>query len=86
MRVYIKTKNKRRFCIPVPMPMFLIRIALSGYVKNLILKHVDVNARKYIENIDFKALCNGLEDIKSYKGLKMVDVADKEGNEITVIV
>jgi hypothetical protein len=86
MRVYIKTKNKRRFFIPIPMPTFLIRLVLSNYGKSKVLKHIDKDSRRYIENLDFKALGKGISDIKEYKGLKLVEVSTKSGEEITIII
>lgn len=86
MKAYIKLKNSRRFWIPIPLPMFLMRIGLSGYVKNKILSHMDANSRKYVENVDFRALSYSIEDIKSYRGLKLVEVINKDGTEITIIV
>lgn len=86
MKVYIKKENKRGFWIPVPLPMFIIRLALSDFVKTKALAHVDKETKKYIENIDFKGLASSISDIKNYKGLRLVEIADKQGNEVIIIV
>ena len=85
MRVFIKLPNHRRFAVPIPLPMFLFRIALSSFVKNQIINHCDNNTRKYLENIDFEALYSSLSELKNYRGLKLVEVSQKNGTEITVI-
>lgn len=86
MRVYLKMKNHRRYCIPVPLPLFILRLGLLDFAKRQALKHVDQNARRYIEAIDFNAILKGIEDIKNYKGLKLVEVVVKEGTEVTIVV
>lgn len=86
MKVYLKLKNRRRYCIPVPLPFFLIRIGLSDFTKRQILKHTDEKIKRYIEPLDFRAIARSLEGIKGYKGLKLVEVFDKEGTEVTIII
>lgn len=86
MRVYIKLKNHKKFRLPIPMPMFIFRLALSKYVKEKIISHCDYNSRKYLENIDFEALYRSLEDLKDCKGLRLVEVSQGDGTEVTIIV
>jgi hypothetical protein len=86
MKVYIKTKNERRFFIPVPLPTFLIRLALTDYGRSKVLKHVDKETRVFIENLDLKALGRGISTIKEYSGLTLVEISGKDGYEITIKV
>ena len=86
MRVYLKIKNHNRFGIPIPMPMFIFRLAPSRSVKEKIINHCDINSRRYLENIDFEALYRSLEALKDCKGLKLVEVSQRDGTEVTIIV
>jgi gamma-glutamylcyclotransferase (GGCT)/AIG2-like uncharacterized protein YtfP len=50
------------------------------------LANTNKESRVFIEEFDFKKLINSIDQLKDYKGLKLVEVNDKEGNEVTIIV
>ncbi|WP_341274436.1 hypothetical protein [Clostridium acetobutylicum] len=81
LRIYIKNKNMR-FVIPIP--NFFIRFSLKFIQKPFILRNIPLKDRKYIEMIDFDALYRCVDILKEYKGLKVVDVEDKEGTKVII--
>ncbi|MCR3761407.1 hypothetical protein KYB31_20750 [Clostridium felsineum] len=81
MRVYVKNNNIR-FIIPVP--NFLIRFSMNFLSKPSIIEKIPKENRKYVEMIDFKELYKCIDLIKEYKGLRIVEVKDKNGNEVSI--
>lgn len=49
-------------------------------------RYVPEEQRKYIDNIDLRELKKGFDVLRSYKGLKMVEVKAGDGTEVTIIV
>lgn len=86
MRLYIKVNQRQRINFPIPVPIFIFRFALSGFIKDKIMAHCDENTRRYLMQLDFEALYNSLTDLKNYKGLRLVEVSQKNGTEILIIV
>jgi len=81
MKIYIKEKDHRGYTIPVPLwlaQFFLRRVA--GWAMKKYVKKED------LENIDFEQLSKALDELKGYKGLKLVEIKEKEGDEVTIIV
>ena len=81
MKIYIKEKDQRGYTIPVPLGLaqfFLNRMA--GRVMKKYVKDED------LQNIDFKQLSKALDELKGYKGLKLVEVKEKDGDEVTIII
>jgi hypothetical protein len=86
MRVYIKERAGRRFSIPVPLA--LANVAISIFViwmkKS---KKVKNNAElRQLETINFVELRHSLRYLRDYRGLKIVEVKSKNGDEVTIIV
>jgi hypothetical protein len=88
MKIYIKSKKSRRFCIPIPLSIvtLLLKPISSAFIKRKVLANTNKESRVFIEEFDFKKLINSIDQLKDYKGLKLVEVNDKEGNEVTIIV
>ena len=88
MKIYINSKKSRRFCIPVPLSIatLLLKPLLSEFTKRKLLSKIDHRNKVYLESFDFKGLFKSVNELKNYKGLKLVEVEDKEGNEVTIIV
>jgi len=81
MRIYIKEKEGKKFTIHVPLwlaQFFLERVA--GWAMK---KH---GKYEEIKDIDFKQLSKAFKELKPYKGLKLVEVKEKDGDEITIII
>jgi hypothetical protein len=86
MMIYIKTNEGRR--IKFPLPMSLVRFGLNcgNLAARLSKRYVDEDTLKYIESVDFKMLSKSMVELKKYKGLKLVDIKSKTGEEVTIIV
>jgi hypothetical protein len=88
MKIYVKSKKTRRYCIPVPLSIvtLILKPVSSTFIKRKIMEKTDKKSRVYLEEFDFKKLIGSLNQLNEYKGLKLVEVNDKEGNEVTIIV
>jgi hypothetical protein len=91
MRIYIKEGTGRRFCIPVPLALFrvFINIAAIWIRKSKNHKYMGkINQLENInlENINFVQLSQSLQYLKGYRGMKIVEVKSKDGDEVTIIL
>lgn len=83
MRIYIKQDKKRMF---IPIPFCMLKAALSIVTMPIILKYIPEKERRFMEMIDFKELKKCIGMLKEYKGLKMVEVRDSEGNRVDITI
>ncbi|MBU3201392.1 hypothetical protein LL037_04935 [Clostridium estertheticum] len=86
MRIYIREKKGRKFFIPVPLSIAGAACKIADFVFKRINKHIDAQTKEILECIDFNELAKSLKYLKSYKGLKLVEVKSQEGNEVTIIL
>ncbi|MDF2673922.1 MAG: hypothetical protein K0R09_2187 [Clostridiales bacterium] len=84
MRIYIRTDEGKKFWIPLP--MWMIRLGLSSATIRIATKNLREENKKYIEQIDFRALSQNIKELKKYKGLKIVDIKSKDGTKVTITV
>jgi hypothetical protein len=83
MKIYIRDERKRRYFIPAP--IWLVKAGLSIGLR-IAEKHVPEEQRCYFRDIDLKELRKGIDVLKAYKGLNLVDVRAKDGTEVRIIV
>lgn len=83
MKIFIKDNN-RKFTIPAPFWLIQFGIRIAG--SSLILRTVPQDSRQYIEMIDFKKLSVGFKVLKDYKGLVLVHVISKSGEEVKITI
>ena len=83
MRIYLKLDNGKRFFIIAP--IWLIKAGL-GIGSGIAKKHIPEDQRIYFDCIDFKELRKGLDVLKNYKGLNMVDIKAKDGTEVKIVI
>lgn len=86
MRIYIREKTGRKFFIPVPLSIAGAACKIVEFVFKRIDKHIDAQTKEILDCIDFNELSKSLKYLKGYKGLKMVEVKSKEGDEVTIIL
>lgn len=86
MRVYIRLNNGRSFKIPAPIALIKMALGCGNFGISIAKRYITEEQRKYIENIDLKELRKGLDVLKAYKGLKMLEVKAGDGTEVTIIV
>ena len=81
MKINYKNKDSS---FTIPFPLWLVNLIPSGLV-NLVIKHSindkdDVN----LKNIDFDAIKSSLKVLKNFKGLKILDIKNIKGEEISI--
>lgn len=86
MKIYIRDKNGRRLFIPVPLSVAGIGCKIAAYVLEKSGNHLDNQQRDVIECIDFDKLAKSLKYLRGYRGLKLVEVTSKNGEEVTIIL
>jgi len=65
-------------------PIWLVKIGLGFAGKAR--KYVPEEQRIYFDSIDFKELRNGMDVLKRYKGLNLIDIKSKDGTEVRITV
>lgn len=84
MKIYIKTDEGKKFYIPLP--MWVIRLCLSRQVIGIATRHIKDDYKKYLNEINFKALSGCIGELKEYKGLNIVNVKSGDGTEINITI
>ena len=86
MRIFIKEAGGRRFSIPCPLALATFGINLGGFGVRIARRYVDKEIAQYMDSIDFRALALSFNELKRYKGLKIVEVKSGTGEEVTIII
>lgn len=86
MKIYIQHNNGRHFFIPVPMCIASFACNISGFIIRLSEKYISEREREYINCIDFEKLGASLKYLKSYKGLKLIDIKTQEGYTVKIVI
>ena len=86
MKIYIKIRNGRSFKIPAPIGLVKAALSLGCFGVSIGRRYIPQNQRQYIDCIDFRELRKGLDVLRDYKGLKMVDIKTEDGTAITIII
>lgn len=84
MRIYIKEKEGKT--IRIPLPLWVLKLGCNEKIISFAMKHTPEKDRKYVEGIDFQAFKEGIDILKNYKGLKIVDIKDSDGTEVSITV
>lgn len=84
--IYIKQNNGWHFKIPAPIWLVKAGLSMGGFGVRIAVKYIPDEQRPYIENIDFNELRKGMDVLKSYKGLNLVDVKAKDGTEVKIVI
>jgi hypothetical protein len=83
VRIYIKENKKRIF---IPIPLSLLKAVISIIQMPLVLRNISEHERRYIDAINFKELKKSIDMLKEYKGLKIVEVKDSEGHQVSITI
>ncbi|WP_010293321.1 hypothetical protein [Clostridium senegalense] len=93
MKIIIKENMGRKFIIPIP--MFCISIAINCIslagkygAKNKGSKDkINEEALEFLKNIDKRTLKKAFKDLKkSCKGMAMVDIEERDGSCVKIII
>ncbi len=85
MRIVVKSKDTN---LNIPIPMFFVTTAIkSGKLVSLLdNKNIDDRTKKILNSIDFSLIARNFKDLKKYKGLNLVEVRSKDGNEVYITI
>lgn len=86
MRIYIGEETGRKFFIPVPLSIAGAACKIADFIFKRVDKHIDNQTKEILDCIDFDELAKSLKYLKGYKGLKIVEVRSKQGDEVTIIL
>ena len=86
MKIYIKLNTGRCLKIPAPIGLLKVAISLGGFGVSIGRRYIPKEQIQYIDCIDFRELRKGIDVLRNYKGLKMVDVKAGDGTEVTVVI
>jgi len=86
LKIYIKLNNGVRLKIPAPICLVKAAIGLGGFGLLIARRFIPEEHRQYIDCVDFKQLRKGIDVLRDYKGLKIVEVKTKYGPDVTIII
>ncbi len=86
MKIYIREKNGRRFFIPIPLSIAGVGCKIAAYVLEKSGKYLDDQQSDIVGCIDFDKLAKSLKYLRGYRGLKLVEVTSKNGEEVTIVL
>ena len=86
MRIYIRLKNGRNLKLPAPIGLVKAVIGLGGFGVLISRRFIPLEQRQYIDCINFKELKKGMDVLKDYKGLKILEVKAGYGPDVTIII
>lgn len=83
--MYVKVKAKDvRFTIPIP--YVILNITISIVSSKFFQRNINKWTKEYFTFplVDKRALKSVVKELKSYKGIVLVDVKDKDGTEVKI--
>jgi len=86
LRIYIRLKNGRNLKLPAPIGLVKAVIGLGGFGVSISRRFIPLEQRQYIDCINFKELRKGMDVLRDYKGLKILEVNAGDGPDVTVII
>jgi len=86
LKIYIKLNTGKRYNIPAPIGLVKAFLSLGNVGLSIAKKHVPAEQRIYFEDIDMKELKKGLDILKAYKGLEMIDINAADGTKVKIVI
>jgi hypothetical protein len=86
MKIYIKTSAGRVIRFPLPMSLVKFGLSLGDVGIRIARKHVDEETIKLMESVDLRMLSAVIGDLRDYKGLQIVDIRSRNGEEVRIVV
>lgn len=93
MKIYIESEGKK--VINMTLPNALVNIGIRMAMKSIKISQKKLNddgtyeileGELFIDNIDKKALKEALDELKNYKGLRIIDVISSKGNNVRITI
>lgn len=86
MKIFIKLKSGISFFIPAPIALIKAGISLGTFFTSTSKVHMQEEHRKYVESVDLNELKKGMDVLKDYKGLKLLDLKSNDGTEVKIVI
>ena len=86
LRIYVKLNTGRSFKIPAPMGLAKVALSFGGFGVTIARRYIPEEQRQYVDCIDFRELRKSLDVLRSYKGLKLVEIKAGDGTEVTIVI
>lgn len=84
MRIYIKEKNGKSFFIPMPLTIASLGCRIASFAIEKSGKNLNQKQKDIIDCIDFDELARSIKYLRGYRGLRLVEVKSKDGDEVTI--
>jgi hypothetical protein len=86
LKIYVNLCSGRSFKILVPIGIVKAALGFGGFGVSFARRYIPEEQRQYVDSIDFKKLRKGIDVLRDYKGLKMVDVKAGDGTEVKIVI
>lgn len=86
LKIYIRLNTGKSFKIPAPIILVKVALGFGGFGVSIARRYIPENQIQYIDCIDFSELRKGLDVLRDYKGLALVEVHSSDGTEVKIIV
>ncbi|MBC7086906.1 MAG: hypothetical protein H5T96_00290 [Tissierellales bacterium] len=86
MKICIKDSSGKKIILPIPFKLLVFGLDITPYIMNKISPNMSDEQREIIDCIDFKILAKNMRVLQNYKGLKLIEVTSKEGEEVSIII
>ncbi len=84
MRIHVREVNGVKLSIPFPLSLMVFMLKRCKGIIASTAKGIDSRAVNYIDYVDYEQLAIALEELKEYKGLKLVEIVSENGDEIVI--
>jgi len=86
LKICIKDSSGKKIILPIPFKLLVFGLDITPYIMNKISPNMSDEQREIIDCIDFKILAKNMRVLQNYKGLKLIEVTSKEGEEVSIII
>lgn len=84
MRIRVREVNGVKLSIPFPLSLMVFMVRRCKGMLITTVKSKNRKAIEYLDYIDYEQLANAIEELKEYKGLKLVEIKSENGDEIVI--
>ncbi len=86
MKIYIKLNSGASFFIPAPISLVKAGLSVGAFFTSNSKVSIQNDNKKYIDNINLNELKKGMDVLREYKGLKMLELKSKDGTEVKIVI
>ncbi|HOK62459.1 MAG TPA: hypothetical protein PK083_00885 [Soehngenia sp.] len=86
MKIYLKYSNEGKITLPIPFRLLILGLDITPYIMKKTSRYLSDQQREVLDCIDFKVLAKSMKVLKRYRGLKIVEIRSKEGEEISITI